>query len=74
MEKGYAKVALALIEDVAFGPLQLHQLYAGVGEDNTTSIQLFQSMGYEQTGLKKDWNFHNKVYHNELIFQKIAHV
>jgi len=31
-------------------------------------------MGYEQTGLKKDWNFHNKVYHNELIFQKIAHV
>ena len=72
--KGYAKVALALIEDVAFGPLQLHQLYAGVGEDNTTSIQLFQSMGYEQTGLKKDWNFHNKVYHNELIFQKIAHV
>ena len=73
-QKGYATTALQLIEAFAFDQLQLHQLYAGVGEDNLASIRLFQSAGYEQTGIKKDWNFYNKSFHNELIFQKIAHV
>ena len=72
--KGFAKIALSLIEDYAFNRLQLHQLYAGVQEDNYPSVQLFQSAGYEQTGIKKDWNYHNKTFHNELIFQKIADV
>ena len=72
--KGFAKIALSLVEDYAFNRLQLHQLYAGVEEDNHPSILLFQSVGYEQTGIKKDWNYHNKTFHNELIFQKIADV
>ena len=33
-QKGYATTALQLIEAFAFDQLQLHQLYAGVGEDN----------------------------------------
>ena len=67
-------IALELIEAVAFDQLQLHQLYAGVGEDNPASIRLFQSAGYQQCGLKKDWNFYRNAYHDELIFQKIADV
>lgn len=73
-QKGYATTALELIEAFAFDQLQLHQLYAGVGEDNQASIRLFQSAGYEHCGLKKDWNFYCNAYHDELIFQKIADV
>ena len=71
---GLGKKALALIEAYAFERLQLHQLYAGVGEDNPASLALFKAAGYEQCGLKKDWNYYNKEYHNEVVFQKIAHV
>lgn len=71
---GLGKKALALIETYAFERLQLHQLYAGVGEDNPASLALFEAAGYEQCGLRKDWNYYNKDYHNEVVFQKIAHV
>ncbi len=71
---GLGKKALALIETYAFERLQLHQLYAGVGEDNPASLALFKAAGYEQCGLKKDWNYYNNDYHNEVVFQKITHV
>lgn len=71
---GLGKKALALIETYAFERLQLHQLYAGVGEDNPASLALFKAAGYEQCGLRKDWNYYNNGYHNEVVFQKIAHV
>ncbi len=72
--KGIGKEALSLIEEVAFQRFQLHQLYAGVGEDNPASLALFKAAGYKQCGLKKDWNYYNNDYHNEVVFQKIAHV
>ena len=72
--KGLGKKALALIETYAFERLQLHQLYAGVGEDNPASLALFKAAGYEQCGLRKDWNYYNNGYHNEVVFQKITHV
>ena len=67
-------MALELIEVFAFQRLQLHQLYAGVGEDNPVSIALFKAAGYKECGLKKDWIYDNHNYHNEVVFQKIAHV
>lgn len=72
--KGWAKVALTLIEEIAFSHLQLHQLYAGVGADNVASLSLFEKAGYVQTAVKKDWNFYNNDYHDEVVFQKINHV
>ncbi len=72
--KGLGKQALKQIDDYAFNRLQLHQLYAGVGEENTASLALFNAAGYVQCGLKKDWNFYDNRYHNEVVFQKIIHV
>jgi diamine N-acetyltransferase len=71
---GLGNKALVLIEALAFQRLQLHQLYAGVGEDNTASLNLFKESGYRECGLKEDWNYHNNSYHNEVVFQKIVHV
>ena len=72
--KGLGKKALALIEELAFQRLQLHQLYVGVVENNTASLALFKAAGYIECGLKKDWIYDNHNYHNEVVFQKIAHV
>lgn len=72
--KGIGKVLLQLIEETAFNTLQLHQLYADVGSENEASIRLFQSMGYERVGVKKDWNYNRLAYHDVVVFQKINHV
>ena len=69
--KGYAKRALAAFVDYCFGYLHLHQLYANITVDNTTSISLFKSAGFELTGTKKDWRKTASGYIDELFFQKI---
>lgn len=73
-ENGLGKKALELVEAFAFERLQLHQLYVGIAQENTASITLFKSAGYIECGIKKDWNYYNNSYHNEVVFQKIAHV
>ena len=69
--KGIGKKALALLEEQAFGVLQLHQLYANFAPENEASQALFQSMGYSVAGVKKQWNFSNNAYHDEVMVQKI---
>ena len=72
--KGLAKRALTLLEEIAFNQLKLHQLYAAVGEENAASLALFDALGYVRTAVKKEWNFYNNRYHDEVVFQKINHV
>lgn len=69
--KGFAKAALELIESFAKEQLQLHQLYAHIAEENQHSIRLFESLGFILSGKKKDWNFYDGKFHDELIYQKI---
>ena len=71
---GLAKIGLNLVESIAFTHLQLHQLYVGIAEENTPSLQLFLNNGYRQVGIKKDWNFYNNKYHDEVVLQKITDV
>jgi len=40
-------------------------------EDNQASIKLFTSQGFNEIGLKKDWNFTNDNFKNEYLFQLI---
>jgi diamine N-acetyltransferase len=53
--KGYASGALELLIDYCFGKLGLHQLYASIDEGNDLSLKLFQKLGFEITGIRKDW-------------------
>jgi len=71
---GLAKKGLELLEKIAFNNLQLHQLFACVGSDNASSLQLFEKLGYVMTGVKKEWNFYDHKFHDEILFQKINHV
>ena len=70
--RGYASAALELIETYTKERLQIHQLYANIAKENLNSIQLFESQKFLLVGKKKDWNFYEGQFHDELIYQKIV--
>ncbi len=70
-KKGYALESVKLIEDISKKDLQIHQLYVNVGVDNKSSFNLFKKLGYLEIGVKKDWNYDNGQYVDEVLFQKI---
>ncbi len=71
---GFGKEALSLLIQYSFNTLGLHQVYSNVLEDNNASICLFESVGFEKIGLKKDWRLYEGRYKNEYLFQLINHV
>ena len=71
--KGIGRESLKLLIDYSFHHLNLHQLYCNINEDNQASISLFSNLGFEQVGLKKDWNASNGVFKNEYLYQLINH-
>ena len=56
-QRGFASEALKLTSNYAFQHLNVHQIYAGITEDNSASIKLFETAGFEKTGVKRDWIF-----------------
>lgn len=72
--KGYGKEALKLLCHYCFTHLNLHQVYANISEDNIESRKLFELLGFEKIGLKKDWNFVHGNFKNIVLYQLIAHV
>jgi len=69
--KGVGAQAINALCRYAFSILNLRQIYANVGEENTTSIHLFEKLGFKQVGIKKDWILFEGTFKNELLFQKI---
>lgn len=72
--KGYALEALELLCDYAFNQLDVYQVYATIAEDNTKSMELFKKVGFQKTGTKKDWNFYDGTFKDEVLFQKLKAV
>ncbi|WP_111306768.1 GNAT family N-acetyltransferase [Confluentibacter sediminis] len=70
-DKGYGREALQLLINYSFSHLGLHQLYCNISEENKASIKLFTNQGFQNIGLKKDWNYVNRSYKNEYLFQLI---
>ncbi|MFD1096560.1 GNAT family N-acetyltransferase [Salegentibacter chungangensis] len=73
-KKGYGAESLGLICKYCFNHLDLHQVYANIGEDNLASRRLFEKQGFENTGIKKDWNLVNGSFKDELLYQLINNV
>ena len=69
--RGFGGEALTLLCSYAFNVLDLHQLYAGVSADNLRSIHLFEKLGFQQNGVRKDWLRTSSGFKDELFFQKI---
>ncbi|MDM9631968.1 GNAT family N-acetyltransferase [Robiginitalea aurantiaca] len=70
-DRGFGAEALSLLCEYAFQVLDLHQLYAGVSADNSRSIHLFEKLGFQQNGVRKDWLRTSQGFKDELLFQKI---
>lgn len=69
--KGLATAALELMIDYAFKHLRLHQLYAGISEDNLASRRLFEKLRFRESGIKIDWIATEESYKNEHLYQLI---
>ncbi len=69
--KGNGAKVLKEIISYAFDILHLHQLYANIGENNQSSIALFEKMKFIRTGTKKDWIYKNGKFENVLFYQLI---
>lgn len=53
--KGYARQAIEILTDYCFNILILKQLYILIITDNIDSIKLFESLGFEKCGHRKQW-------------------
>jgi diamine N-acetyltransferase len=71
--KGYATQSLQQVCAYAFGQLNMHQVYANITEDNTSSLQLFEKLGFTRSGVKKDWIHSEGIYKSEYLYQLIVH-
>ncbi|KAA3620564.1 MAG: N-acetyltransferase [Flavobacterium sp.] len=70
-KQGFASEALQLLANYAFIHLKVHQLYANISDDNSVSIQLFETLGYKLLGTKKDWITAARGFKSELLYQLI---
>ncbi|MBT8239571.1 MAG: GNAT family N-acetyltransferase [Croceitalea sp.] len=69
--KGYGEEALRLCCSYVLDHLDMHQIYANIIADNEASIRLFEKLGFEEVGLKKDWICSNSSFKSEHLYQKI---
>lgn len=69
--KGYAGDAVRTLCDYCVQTMDMHQLWCTVSPDNTPSLSLFRSAGFEQTGIRRDWRFTGSGYQDEILLQKI---
>lgn len=69
--KGYGTECVALMDEFAFGVLQLHKLYASAAAANTGSARILEKNGYQLEGRLKDHYFIDGQYDDALLFGKI---
>lgn len=69
--RGIARESLALTIDYCFQVLDCHQIYCNITENNFRSINLFEKLGFERVGLKRDWIREEGGFINEFMYQLI---
>jgi diamine N-acetyltransferase len=72
LNKGIAFKALKLFINYASTVLGIHNLYCNIGSQNAKSISLFQKLGFNFIGNKKEWIKTQNGYLDELMFQFIT--
>jgi len=67
--KGYGYEAVVQIIEYARKVLFLHQIYCNIAASNAACIYLFEKLGFEITGRKKDWLRTEIGWEDEVAFQ-----
>ncbi|MBS9766167.1 MAG: GNAT family N-acetyltransferase [Flavobacteriaceae bacterium] len=63
--------ALQIIKKYAFHYLKIHQLFAEIECDNANSISVFEKVGFQKTGTKKEWILSDKGFKDVGVYQLI---
>lgn len=69
--QGLGTEVVNLCCNYVFNMLDVHQVHANILEENQASIHLFEKVGFERVGIKKDWVRYNGTFKNEILYQKI---
>lgn len=72
--KGIGTESLGLVINYAFKFLNVHQIYCNIAANNSASKSLFEKFNFKPVGLKKDWNYNNGTYQDEILYQLISDV
>lgn len=70
-KNGFATEALSILINYTFTYLNLHQLYANITANNSSSISLFTKHKFEKVGIKKEWIYSEGKFKDEILFQLI---
>ncbi len=68
---GFAREAVALVENFAREVLVAHSINVTVAADNEPSVALFQAAGYERVGVMKDNLRRDRMFVDEVLLQKV---
>ena len=71
-KQGYATSAIKLMLYYCFEILGLNQVYSSVPSCNIASLKLFESIGFTQTGYRKQWLKRGKDWEDVIYFQLLA--
>jgi diamine N-acetyltransferase len=69
--KGYATSALEILIDYCFNKLNIHQLYVNIETGNKISLHLFEKLGFEICGTKREWLRTDTGWKDEVMLQLI---
>lgn len=67
--RGYARTAMEKVIAYARDILHLHQLYAVAAASNIAALRLFETLGFKQRHLLKDWLYDGHDYHDSVLYQ-----
>lgn len=70
-KQGYAKDALDILLPYCFDFLAMHSVYVHINVDNEASIKLFEGLGFQKSGLLKQWTRRMNEYVDVLVYQKL---
>ena len=67
--QGYGKAAVRELLIYAHDVIHLHQLYAVVSVANQLSMRLFTQLGFEDSGILRDWLYNGDDWHDAKLLQ-----
>jgi len=68
-KKGFAKDAINACKKMALQEFGIRNITASIASNNLASIHLFESVGFEKVGVRKNWFLIDKKKYDELIYQ-----
>jgi diamine N-acetyltransferase len=69
--RGYATMALRIIEDYVFNFLKINQLYCQISVNNVASISMFEKQNFSKSVLK-NWIKTENGFTDVIVFQQFA--